>query len=137
MAEVDYLGNTELGSTEQTVINQLRKAGWMVSLPSSNMMGYNFEAVKGKEVIAVQIKDHKTPVKVPQVERFLNFFDLPRSRRFTRGLLIAANGFTHNALTYYSNVNTQKVRLAVLKEDIVHWFRFADKPLVTPPKEPG
>jgi chromosome partitioning protein len=115
-------------TAEQTIINQLTKAGWTVMPPPPNTNGYSLEAVKGKEVIAVQVKTHKFPVKVPHVERFLNFFDLPAARRFTRGLLVSSNGFTPNALTYFSNVNSQKVKLAVIKEDVVQWIRFADRP---------
>lgn len=122
-------------TAEQIITNQLIKAGWTVMPPPPNTNGYNFEAVKGKEVIAVQVKTHKVPVKVPHVERFLNFFELPAARRFTRGLLVASNGFTPNALTYFSNVNSQKVKLAVVKEDVVHWLRFADKPDDHLPKE--
>jgi len=118
-----------------TVAKQLENAGWSITTPPPNTTGYDFEATKGKEVIAIQVKDHKTPVKVPQVERFLNFFDLPISRRFTRGLLVSTNGFTHNALTYFSNVNSQRVRLAVIKEGTVHWIRFDDKPVVDAPKD--
>ncbi len=122
------MANNGSRTAEQTIINQLTKAGWTVMPPPPNTNGYNFEAVKGKEVIAVQVKTHKFPVKVPHVERFLNFFDLPAARRFTRGLLVSSNGFTPNALTYFSNVNSQKVKLAVIKEDLVHWIRFADRP---------
>ncbi|UIE38987.1 nucleotide-binding protein [Leptodesmis sichuanensis] len=122
------MANNGSRTAEQTIINQLTKAGWAVMPPPPNTNGYNFEAVKGKEVIAVQVKTHKFPVKVPHVERFLNFFDLPAARRFTRGLLVSSNGFTPNALTYFSNVNSQKVKLAVIKEDVVHWIRFADRP---------
>lgn len=115
-------------TAEQTITNQLTKAGWTVMPPPPNTNGYNFEAIKGQEVIAVQVKTHKVPVKVPHVERFLNFFDLPAARRFTRGLLVSSNGFTPNALAYFSNVNSQKVKLAVIKEGTVQWIRFADKP---------
>jgi chromosome partitioning protein len=117
----------QFGDAQATVAGQLAKAGWVITLPPPNTAGYDFEAMKGKEAIAIQVKDHKTPVKVPQIERFLNFFDLPISRRFTRGLLVSTNGFTNNALSYFANVNSSRVRLAVIKEGTVHWIRFADQ----------
>lgn len=129
------MANNGSRTAEQTITNQLIKAGWTVMPPPPNTNGYDFEAVKGKELIAVQVKTHKVPVKVPHVERFLNFFDLPAARRFTRGLLVSSNGFTPNALTYFSNVNSQKVKLAVIKEGTVHWIRFADKPQDRLPRE--
>lgn len=125
----------QLKDARATVAEQLEEAGWAITMPPPNTTGYDFEAMKGKEVIAIQVKDHKTPVKVPQIERFLNFFDLPISRRFTRGLLVSSNGFTHNALTYFANVNSSRVRLAVMKEGTVHWIRFDDKQPVSAPKE--
>lgn len=125
----------ELEETKALVVSQLEKVGWAITLPPPNTTGYDFEAFKGKEAIAVQIKSHKTPVKVPQIERFLNFFDLPISRRFTRGLLVSSSGFTHNALTYFANVNSPKVRLAVVKENQVHWIRFEDKQPIETPEE--
>lgn len=117
----------QLRDAEEQVARQLQQAGWTITLPPPNTAGYDFEASKAREVIAVQVKSHKTPVKVPQVERFLDFFDLPISRRFTRGLLVSLSGFTHNALSYFSNVNSNRVRLAVVKEGTVHWIRFDDK----------
>lgn len=125
----------KFGDAKATVAGQLAKAGWVITLPPPNTAGYDFEAMKGKEVVAIQVKDHKTPVKVPQIERFLNFFDLPISRRFTRGLLVSSNGFTNNALTYFSNVNSSRVRLAMIKEGTVHWIRFADKQPSVAPKD--
>lgn len=124
-----------LDATRALVANQLENAGWLITLPPPNTAGYDFEASKGKEVIAVQVKSHKTPVKVPQIERFLNFFDLSSSSRFTKGLLVSLSGFTHNAMTYFANVNSAKVRLAILKENLVHWIRFEDKQPVYTPKE--
>ncbi len=125
----------QLSGAQATVAKQLGNVGWTITMPPPNTAGYDFEAMKGKETIAIQVKEHKSPVKVPQIERFLNFFDLPISRRFTRGLLVSASGFTHNALTYFSNVNSSRVKLAVIKEGQVHWIRFDDKQTVSAPKE--
>ncbi|NJP10567.1 MAG: AAA family ATPase [Leptolyngbyaceae cyanobacterium RU_5_1] len=124
-----------LSDAEQSVATQLEKAGWQVTLPPPNTTGYDFEALKGRETIAVQVKNHRVPVKVPQIERFLNFFDLPVARRFTKGLLVSANGYTHNALTYFANADSPKVRLAVIKEGTVHWIRFEEHETEPPPKE--
>lgn len=135
MVSVEQVSIEQLKDAKATVATQLAKAGWVITLPPPNTAGYDFEALKGKEVIAVQVKEHKTPVKVPQIERFLNFFDLPISRRFTRGLLVSSSGFTNNALTYFSAVNSSRVRLAVIKDDVVHWIRFADKQPVVSPKD--
>jgi chromosome partitioning protein len=124
-----------LRDAEQTVAEQLEKAGWVVRLPPPNTTGYDFEAAKGKDLVAVQVKDHRVPVKVPQIERFLNFFELPISRRFSRGLLVSASGYSRNALAYFANINSHRVRLATIKEGAVHWFRFEDKPLDDQPHE--
>jgi chromosome partitioning protein len=120
-------GDADLRDMEKTVAEQLERAGWRVTMPPPNTKSYSFEAAKGKELIAVQVKSHRVPVKVPQIERFVSFFELPIARRFTRGLLVSRNGYTHNALTYFSSVNSQKVKLAVLKEGVVQWFRFEDQ----------
>ena len=130
MAEIDGLREAEV-----TVAKQLEKAGWSVMLPPPNTTGYDFEAMRGQELIAVQVKNHKVPVKVPQIERFLNFFDLPVARRFTRGLMVSANGFSRNSLTYFSEIQSQKVRLAVIKDQTVRWIRFDAKQVHEVPRE--
>lgn len=129
------VGIDGLREAEEIVARQLEKAGWTVTLPPPNTTGYDFEAAKDQELIAVQVKSHKVAVKVPQIERFLNFFELPVSRRFTRGLLVSSNGFSRNSLTYFSNIKSNKVRLAVIKEGTVRWIRFDAKDSEETPRE--
>ncbi len=106
---------------EKVVALLLTKAGWKVTMPPNNTKGYDIEAVKGNEVLAVQVKNYKTPVKIPQLEKFIDFLDLPIAARFTRGLFVTSSEYSPKAITYFEQANNDKIRLAVFKEGNLTW----------------
>jgi chromosome partitioning protein len=102
---------------EKVVALFLTKAGWNVTMPPSNTKGYDLEAVKGSEVLAVQVKNFQVPVRIPQLEKFTDFLELPIAARFTGGLFVTSSGFTRQAITYFEQVNNDKIRLALFKDE--------------------
>ncbi|MBD2019811.1 restriction endonuclease [Leptolyngbya sp. FACHB-36] len=124
---------------EKVVALLLTKAGWTVKLPPANTKGYDIEASKGGEVVAIQVKNYKAPVRVPQLAQFLEFLDLPIAARFTRGFFITSSGFSQPALTYFAQEQHPKARLAVIKdkEGKVEWIsRGHGTPPPPPRREP-
>jgi chromosome partitioning protein len=108
---------------EKVVALLLNKAGWEITMPPTNTKGYDIEAVKSNAVLAVQVKNFKptVPVKVPQLEKFMDFLDLPIAAKFTGGLFVTSSRYSPNALTYFENINNNKIRLAVFKEGNLTW----------------
>jgi chromosome partitioning protein len=101
---------------EQDIMMWLAKSGWSVKMPSPSTKGYDIEATRGKEIVAIQLKNYRVPIKVPQIEKFLEFLELPAATRFTRGVLIAASGYTRPALTYFKQTNSPRVHLATYRD---------------------
>lgn len=120
---------------QRSVTTLLTKAGWQIIPPPENVKGYDFEAVKGEDVVALQIRDSKAPVKVPQLEKFLDFLELPIAHRFTRGIFFSSSGYSPQAITYFAQVNSQKVKLAILKEGAVHWVKVEEREPEPLPKD--
>lgn len=106
---------------EQAIAMLFSRAGWVVTMPPANQKGYDFEAKRGNEVVAVQVKNYKAAVKVPQVEKFLEFLELPIARRFTRGFLITASSYSKQALTYFLESGQRRARLGLFRNDTVQW----------------
>lgn len=100
---------------EKVVALLLEQDGWQVKMPPANTKGYDIVAVKGDRVAAVQVKNYKTTVKVPQIDRFLAFLDLPIALQFTEGLFVAASGYSRQALAYFEQTQNNKVRLAEIQ----------------------
>jgi chromosome partitioning protein len=101
---------------EKVVALLLKQDGWQITMPPANTKGYDIEAAKGKIVIAVQVKNFKAPVKVPQLERFHSFLELPIATKFTAGILVSASGYSKQALTYFEQTKNNKMRLAEIKD---------------------
>lgn len=85
-------------------------------MPPANTRGYDIEAAKGNIIIAVQVKNIKAKVRVPQLEQFANFLELPIATKFTGGIYVSASGYSRQALTYFEQIKNNKMRLAEIKD---------------------
>lgn len=101
---------------EKVVAMLLQQDGWKVIMPPANTKGYDIEAVKGSDVVAVQVKNHKVPIRTPSLEQFFDFLDLPIAAKFTKGVFVSSSGYTRQALTYFEQTQSDKVRLAVIQD---------------------
>jgi chromosome partitioning protein len=118
---------------EQDIMMWLAKAGWTVKKPPLHTTGYDIEATHGKDVVAIQLKDYRVPIKVPQIEKFFEFLELPAAARFTKGILIAASGYTRPALTYFKQANRDRIHLATYRDGKVTRLT-GDEAEAEPPK---
>jgi len=92
---------------EQAVTMLFRREGWKVeSAPRPNTRGYDLIMSNGRDRVAVQIKNHKASVKLPAVQKFLDFLTTENGAGFSRGFFVAANGY---AKTVDAFVATQGV----------------------------
>jgi chromosome partitioning protein len=117
----------------QDIMMMLAKSGWSVKLPPVHSHGYDLEATRGKDVVAIQLKNYRVPIKVPQIEKFFEFLELPAAAHFTRGVLIAASGYTRPAITYYKQANSDRIHLATYRDGKVIRITGNEKDL-DPPK---
>lgn len=101
---------------ERHVAVLLQTWGWKTTMPPKNQKGYDIEAAKNGRTIAIQVKNYKVPVKVPQIERFFEFLDLPIAERFDGAYFVAANGYSKQALALVEEVNQPNFRLLTTDE---------------------
>ncbi|MEM1156802.1 MAG: AAA family ATPase [Verrucomicrobiota bacterium] len=106
---------------EQVVGLLIGKAGWTVTMPPKNQRGYDLVAQKDGRFAAVQIKNYRSPVKVPQVEKFMDFMDSPEAGNFTEGWMICSSQFSPQALVYYHQRAQIKVRLGHIGNGQTFW----------------
>ncbi len=118
---------------EKVVAMLLQQQGWKVTMPPANTKGYDIEAVKGSTAVAVQVKNLKSEVKVPQLEKFFNFLDLPIAANFTEGLFVTSSKYSRQALTYFEQAKNDKLRLAVIQDGNL---TFIDSGVTPPPPPP-
>jgi chromosome partitioning protein len=99
-----------------------KKEGYEVTIPTApNTRGYDIELQKGVERIAVQVKNHKAKCSVAQVQRFLDFLELPLAAKFTSGWFISASGFYKPALAYVERELPNNLRLGTCSNGVVLW----------------
>lgn len=106
---------------EKVVQILLVKAGWEVEMPPKNQRGYDLIAKREGRYVAVQVKNYRAPVKVPQVEKFLDFMESPEAKKFTDGWMVTSSSYSKQALTYYAETAPGNVRLGHLKDGQAHW----------------
>lgn len=99
-----------------------RQSGWQVDFPAQNNRGYDLAVFKDQYKAAVQVKNHKAKVRVPQLERFVNYLDLPIAQKFNSGFFISASGFSHQSLTYFSQLNRPGFYLGTYQNGTIKWI---------------
>jgi len=119
---------------EELVCILMKRAGWEAKLMPRGQKGYDIEARRGKDTVAVQVKDYRVPVKVPQVEKFLDFMESPEAQKFTKGFFVTSTKFSPQSLTYFAQRSEAKIKLAVISDGDIKWIdeSFA----MSPPKPP-
>ncbi len=110
---------------EALVASLMRQSGWTITEVQKNNVGYDLEARRGKELVAVQCKCYRVPAKVPQVEKFLGFLEAPEGARFTQGILVCSSYFSDKAKEYYwrsDNEVKPRLRLALVEAGKLGWL---------------
>jgi chromosome partitioning protein len=102
---------------EKFVAVLLQNSGYKVVMPQQNQRGYDIELRRGKECIAVQVKNQRPKVNVAQIQRFQNFLELPLAERFTSGCFLSASGFSNPALTHIEVEQPENLQLGTVREN--------------------
>jgi len=100
---------------------RLKAEGHQISLPPDHRKGYTFEATKGKECVAVLVKEHKAKANVAHIAQFQDYLGLDVASRFTGGWMISASGFSHPALTHVKTEEPSNLRLGTFSAESLTW----------------
>ena len=107
----------------KSVARAMKKKGWEIAFPTTNIEEYDFTAVKGRISAAVLVKNWKRTVGVPQIRKFTEFFKLPMGGQFNLGFFVTTSDFGKAAITLAEQAKTihlatfQKKRLKILSQD--------------------
>ncbi|MCI0561010.1 MAG: AAA family ATPase, partial [Nitrososphaera sp.] len=118
---------------EKHVALTFKREGYEVTMPPANTRGYDIELRRDHECIAVQVKNQKAKCYVAQVQRFLDFLDLPIAAKFTSGWFISSSGFFKPALTHVQTERPSNLSLGTCTGGSVTWHYPEEQP---PPEEP-
>ncbi len=106
---------------ENALAKKLEADGYTITLCPANTTGYNFEAVRGRECVAVLVKEHKAKANLPHVDQFQDYLTLEVAKRFTSGWLISASGFYNTALTHATMERPDNLRLGTFSDGTLTW----------------
>jgi chromosome partitioning protein len=100
----------------QHVAQLFQQNGWQITTPAADIRSYDLEASKEGHVLAIQVKNYKSPARVPQLEQFIDFFEQPIADRFTHGVFVTTNGYSRHALTLFAEMDHPHLKLLVLDD---------------------
>lgn len=98
-----------------------QQSGYEVIMPPANTKGYDIELKKDTQRIAVQVKNHKAKCSIAQVQKFLEYLELPLADQFHSGWFISANGFSQSALTHVESERPANLCLGTYHNGTVIW----------------
>lgn len=106
---------------ENALADKLEADGYTITPCPANTTGYTFEAVRGRECVAVLVKEYKAKVNVAYVAKFQDYLSLDVAKRFTSGWLISASGFFNPALTHAKTEEPPNLRLGTFSDGNLTW----------------
>lgn len=101
---------------ERMALFLLRREGFSAQVTPKSIKEYDLEAIKPGEKIAVQVRNQRAKVHLGQVEKILDFLNLPNSKNFNEGLLISTSGFTSSVYAYLREEKITNLKLAILRD---------------------
>jgi chromosome partitioning protein len=108
-------------SFEKAVITLFEQDGWQVTIAPPDNKDYSLELARGKETVAVQLRNHKAKVHVGYVEKFIDFLEQPAGARFTKGFLLSTSGFSPSVFTYMRTEEVIDISLGTFKDNQIFW----------------
>lgn len=99
------------------------REGWNVVLAEKNTKGYDMVAVtKEHHRIAIQVKNIKRKLYLPQIKKFEAFMEQPDTKtEFSGGIIISSSGFADTARTYIESEELKHIKLGTYKDGRIVW----------------
>jgi len=107
---------------EKIVLFELQKMGYQAELAPTNARGYDILATRADQVLAVQVKNLKSKVSVPYLQKFADWLDIPHEIAFTGGMYVSANGYSKPAITFYQSSDSKIVDLGICQNGAIKWI---------------
>ena len=115
--------------------------GYEVIKPPKNQRGYDLEITRegslnfseDEKSIAVQVKNHKKPVNIAQVKKFIDFMGEYRTQsQFSEGWIISSTGFSKPAIEHLRNESRENPRASIVSlgtiyQGSIRWDYFHPK----------
>jgi chromosome partitioning protein len=118
-----------------------KSEGWDVELAEVNTRGYDLVAIDQDEKFAVQVKNIKRTIYLPQIKKFEAFLAQPGTKtEFSQGIFISSSGFAKTVHAYIESEGLDHIKLGTYNDGQVLWGKEEksiqdDKPSATPPKK--
>jgi chromosome partitioning protein len=116
--------------------NKLRADGYQITAPPDSTNGYTFEAKKGEDCVAVQVREHKAKVNIANVQKFQEYLGLDVAQRFKSGWLVSASGFFNTVLTHAKTEEPSNLRLGTFSDEALRWDYAPGMEVQTSPPPP-
>ncbi len=97
---------------EEAVAKILENSGFQIHNPTGNNKGFDLEANLQDYKLAVEVKCHKRSINFAQVQKFIDFLNLPIGQKFSAGLLVSHSGFSNAAIELVKGLNDSRIILA-------------------------
>jgi chromosome partitioning protein len=111
---------------EKVVLFALRRQGFEAELATPNTPGYDIAARRGDELLAVQVKNFKSKVKLPHLQKFADWLECPQELNFTGGIFVCSSGYSKPALTYFHATESKIVDLGIWTERRIEFGSFRE-----------
>src|SRR5689334_8315419 len=105
----------------QALKAKLQADGYQITPPPANTMGCTFEARKGRDSVAVLVKEQKAKANTAQVQKFHDYLGLDVAKTFTAGWMISSSGFSDPALTAVNLEPPSNLRLGTFSGGTLNW----------------
>ncbi len=104
---------------EKFIAVRFEDLGFIVKLNNKqNEPGYDFLAIKGNRIIAVQVKNFKNKVSITQVTKFRDYMDRSNIKE---GAIISSKGFSSPAIAAIAAEKVPNFYMGHLNENKVVW----------------
>ena len=98
-----------------------KKEKWNVELAIANTKGYDMVALNEGTRVAVQVKNIKRKVYLPQIKKFEAFMDQPDTKtEFSQGVFISSSGFADTVHTYVE-LEGLNIKLGTYSDGDIIW----------------
>ena len=96
--------------------------GWDITLAEKNTKGYDMTGLVDGKKTAIQVKNIKRKLYLPQIKKFEAFMDQPDIKsEFPKGIIISSSGFADTVYAYIESEGLNHIKLGTFKDGRIAW----------------
>ena len=101
-----------------------KQEGWDIDLAVANTKGYDMVALNNGERLAVQVKNIRRAVYMPQIKKFEAFMaQADTQAEFCEGVFISSSGFAETVYAYVESEGLDHIKLGTYEDGNIIWGR--------------